>query len=138
MCRLFALTAVLLLSVGCSGTDNTAPASASVPATDATSQMVGKWGFEGEVALIVSKADGRIVVFAPENDTWRMEITDAKVDGDTVAFVQKNFLHSGESHPFNGVACETAVRLVDSETMEMTMTTAHSPKPDSELLLRID
>ncbi len=138
MCRLFALTALLLLSVGCSGTDNTAPASASVPATDATSQMVGKWGSGGEVALIVSQADDRVVFSAPENDTWRMDITDAKVDGDTVAFVQKNFLHSGESHPFNGVACETTVRLVDSETMEMTMTTVHSPEPGSELLLRIE
>ena len=74
----------------------------------------------------------------PENDTWRMEISDAKVDGDTVAFVQKNFLHNGESHPFNGVACEITVRLVNSETMEMTVTTVQSPEPISDLLSRIE
>ncbi len=138
MCRLFALTALLLPSVGCSGTDRTAPTSAGVPATDATSQMVGKWGSAGEVALIVSQADDRIVFATPENDTWRMEISDAKVDGDTVAFVQKNFLHNGESHPFNGVACEITVRLVNSETMEMTVTTVQSPEPISDLLSRIE
>ncbi|MBM4092818.1 MAG: hypothetical protein FJ276_25930 [Planctomycetes bacterium] len=67
-----------------------------------------------------------------------MDISDAKVKGDSVSFVQKNFLHSGESHPFNGVACDTTVRLVDSNTMEMTMTTVHTPEPESERLSRIE
>lgn len=54
MVRLTALFVVCFLAVGCSGTARTAPATASVPAMDATSQMVGKWGTEDEVALIVS------------------------------------------------------------------------------------
>ncbi|MEM7475661.1 MAG: hypothetical protein AAF483_11780 [Planctomycetota bacterium] len=75
---------------------------------------------------------------APENDTWRMDISDATVNGKSVAFVQKNFLHNGESHPFNGVACNTTVRLIDAKTMEMAMTTVHSPDLEPELLTRIE
>jgi hypothetical protein len=100
--------------------------------------MVGKWASEGEVSLIVTKADDRIVFSAPENDTWRMDITGASVNGDSVAFVQKNFLHSGEAHSFSGVACTTTVRLVDDDTMEMTMTTDLTPDAASELLSRIE
>ncbi len=138
MFRLARLMTLCLLAAGCSGTADTPAGTASVAATDETSEMVGKWGSEGEVALIVSRTEDRIVFSAPENDTWRMVISDAKLDGETVAFVQKNYLHSGESHPFNGVACQTAIRLIDSDTMEMTMTTATSPDLEPELLSRIE
>lgn len=135
MRRLFSLVMLLVVSVGCSKTVQT---TASVPATAATSPMVGKWGHEGEVALIVSQVGERIVISAPANDTWRMDISDAEVDGDSVKFVQKNYLHDGTDHPFNGVACETTVRLVDADTMEMTLTTVHSPDLEPDLLSRIE
>ena len=138
MLRLSVLLTICVLANGCSATSATTQTTTSVPATDATSQMVGKWGVEGEVSLIVSRADDQIVFSAPENDTWRIDISDARVDGESVAFVQKHFLHNGESHPFNGVACQTTVRLIDSDTMRMTMTTIHSPEPEPELLSRIE
>jgi len=138
MFRVLSILALLMLSAGCSGSAETAQATASVPFTDEVSDMVGKWGVEGEVSLIVSLVGDLLVFSAPENDTWRMDISDAGLDGDSVSFIQKNFLHSGESHPFNGVACETVVRLIDSDTMEMTMTTVHTPAPGSDLLARIE
>ncbi len=138
MCRIVALTTFILVSVGCTRANNTAPASASVMATDATIQMVGKWGSDGEISLIVTKMDDQVVFSAPQNEIWRMDISDARVEGNSVAFVQKNFLHNGEWHPFNGVACNTTVRLVGSDKMEMIMTTVHSPTPEPELLLRME
>lgn len=137
MFRLIVLTILCLLAAGCSGASDTAPSTASLPATDATSQMIGKWGIEGEVSLIVSAIGDQIVFSAPENDTWQMDISDASVSGESVTFVQKNFLRSGESHPFNGVACETTVRLIDADTMEMKMTSVHSPELEPERLTRI-
>ena len=138
MSRALSLLAILMFTPGCSGPADMTQATSSVPATEAISDMVGKWGVEGEVSLIVSHVGDELVFSAPENDTWRMDIDDAELDGESVSFIQRNFLHSGESHPFNGVACETVVRLVDSETMEMTMTTVHTPDPESDLLLRIE
>lgn len=137
MFRLAVVATCFLLLSGCDRTGDATPATASVPATDSLSRMVGKWGIGGEVCLIVSQTDDRISFSAPANETWRMDIRDAKVDGETVAFVQKNFLHNGESHPFNGVACQVTVRLIDSETMEMTLTTVDSPSLEPDLLSRI-
>lgn len=66
-----------------------------------------------------------------------MDISNAVMEGPSVYFVQKNFLHSGEAHPFNGVACNTRIKLIDADTMEMKMTTEHSPNPEAERLTRI-
>ena len=100
--------------------------------------MIGKWGIDGEVTLIVAETDERILFSAPENDTWRMEITDAKIVGDTVRFTQKNYLHSGETHPFNGVACNSIAKLVDEETLEVGVTTKDVPEYGADMLKRIE
>ena len=126
-----------LCITGCTTQSTNTNASANLPASEQTTKMIGEWGVDGEVSLIVSKNGDQIVLSAPANDTWRMDLYDAKEANGTVTFVQKNNLHSGEAHPFNGVACNTTIRLVDSDRIEMTMTTVHTPKGEPELLVRI-
>lgn len=109
-----------------------------VPATDATSRMIGTWGVDGQVSLTVSREDGQLVLTPPENEMWRMEISGVVVDGDSVRFVQKHYLHSGDPHPFSGVACNTIIRLIDDDTMELTMTTVHMPEGESASLSRME
>ena len=79
-----------------------------------------------------------MVIAAPKSPVWRIEISDAEVDGDSVKFVQKSFLRGGKFHPFNGVACNTIIRMVDANSMEMSITTIHAPEPEQDLLTRID
>ena len=133
------LVLVLILAIvcGCTPSSSRNGATADVAVTDETEAMVGKWGAESEVSLIVSRVGDRIVLAAPENDTWRMDISDARLDGDSICYIQKNFLHSGEYHPFNGVECNTRIRLIDADTIEMKLTTVHSPDPEAEQLVRI-
>ena len=102
-----------------------------------TQSMIGNWGTDGEVALIVREENGSVEFTTPDNDTWRMEISDAKIVGDTVTFVQKNYLHDGSDHPFNGVACNSIAKLLDSDTLELGMTTKDSPDLGAEKLKRI-
>jgi len=103
-----------------------------------TKAMVGRWGTNGEVGLIVAETDGRIVFSAPKNDTWRMEISDAKIVDDSVHFTQKNYLHSGESHPFNGVACNSIAKMADANTLELGITTKDVPEYGADMLKRIE
>ena len=134
----FCLVASLaMLSLGCNGPANQHGLTSSVAATDTTREMVGQWGIDGEVALIIELNDGRVVVSAPENDTWRMDVSEARLEGDAIHFTQKNYLHNGEFHPFNGVACNTVAKLVDNDTLELGMTTAQTPEYESDLLTRI-
>ena len=109
-----------------------------MPVTDESAAMVGKWGAEDEVFLIVSRVGDRIVFAAPENDTWRIDISDARLDADAICYTKKDFLRSGEDHPFNGVECNIRIRLIDADTMEMKWTTVRSPDPDAVQLVRIE
>lgn len=111
---------------------------AAVPATEVTEAMVGKWGNEGNVALVLSRENDRIILATPENKTWRMDISDARIDGALVRYIQKNVLHDGSEHPFNGVLCHTQIQLIDAQTLEMSATTVHSPELRSERLKRIE
>ena len=110
--------------------------SPSVAATTVTKPMVGKWRSEGQVALIISLVGDRIVLSAPENKAWRIDLSDAQIEDQSVRYVQRHFLHSGGNHPFNGVACNTKIKLVDAQTMELMLTTDNSSQVESELLTR--
>ena len=131
---------VLILAVvcGCAPSATRRGATSDVAVTHVTEAMVGKWGTDGDVSLLVSRVGDRIIFAAPENDTWRTDIGEAQIEGQSVCFVQKNFLHSGEEHPFNGVECNTRIKLIDADTMEMKMTTVHSPNLEAERLTRIE
>lgn len=141
MIRIFILPIVLLTFIGCQQTatisSDTADGSNFVAATELTQSMIGNWGTDGETALIVREENGKVEFATPDNDTWRMEISDAKIVGDTVTFVQKNYLHDGSDHPFNGVACNSIAKLVDRDTLELGMTTKDSPDLGAEKLKRV-
>jgi len=127
-----------MLSLGCNSTNTQQGASSSVAATETTRRMVGQWGIDGEVALIIELDRDRVVVSSPDNDTWRMDILDAKIVNETIHFTQKNYLHDGESHPFNGVACNSVAKLADDDTLELGMSTVQMPEIVSDLLTRIE
>ena len=142
MIRQFLMISVLLVCAGCQeqssiSSDNSKGNDNTVAANDLTRSMIGSWGQDGEVALIIREIDGGIEFATPENDTWRMEISDAKIVGDTVSFVQKHYLHDGSDHPFNGVACNSIAKFVDSDTLELGMTSNDSPEYGADMLKRI-
>ncbi len=113
------------------------PVTSSVPATQMAKAMVGRWGSSGEESLTLTLEGDRVVISAPQNDTWRMEIHDAKAIGDSIHFVQKNYLHSGETHPFNGVACNSQIRLIDTDKIELRISTSYSKDLLPETLTRM-
>ncbi|MEM8671661.1 MAG: hypothetical protein AAGG48_29355 [Planctomycetota bacterium] len=135
--KVLLISSLISVSLGCSDSGPQEGLSSSVEATDLTRQMVGQWGSDGEVTLIIELIGDTVVFSAPENDTWRMDVLDARIVDQEVHFIQKNFLHDGSSHPFNGVACETTVKLLDDDTLQLAMTTDSSPDLESEVLSRI-
>lgn len=141
MIRTFIFVAVLLAITGCqqnaTPSSDTSSGSNFLPSTELTQSMIGSWGKEGEISLIIKEENGRIELTPPDNDTWRMEISDAKITGETVTYVQKNHLHDGSSHPFNGVACNSIVKLIDTDTLELEITTKDSSDLVPENLKRI-
>ncbi len=147
MIRLLALAAIIATCVGCPGTSTQAGKQTIVADSEhgnevesnaITRSMIGEWGTDGKAVLIVAESNGRVVFSAPENDTWRMEVDDAKIEGETVHFTQKHYLLSGEDHPFNGVACNSTTKLVDDDTLEFGMTTKATPEYAAEMLKRIE
>lgn len=113
-----------------------AGSTSSVTATEETRRMVGHWGIDGEVVLIIGINGNHVVVSAPQNDTWRMDILDAGIVEDTIHFTQKHYLHDGNSHPFNGVACHCIAKRVDDDTLELGMTAEKTPGFGSDLPTR--
>jgi hypothetical protein len=97
--------------------------------------MVGEWSSDGEIALVVDKIDGRIVISCPPNDQNWIELSNAKIDGNRIQFVQKHFLHDGEFSPFNGVPCKCEIRLLDKDRLEFSIRT-DSTGVESEILHR--
>jgi len=89
----------------------------------------------GEIALVVDKIDGRIVISCPPNDQNWIELSNAKIDGNRIQFVQKHFLHDGEFSPFNGVPCKCEIRLLDKDRLEFSIRT-DSTGVESEILHR--
>ena len=130
------LTAVTVL--GC----NTRPAAKSVistvKATDATRQMIGRWGAGGDAAIIFTLQNDNVAISGPPNDTWRIEIHDATIVDDSIHFVQKSYLLNGDDHPFNGVACNSIVTVVDEHSIRLKVSTAQSPELEADMLTRIE
>ena len=135
-CPTFTLVAVLL--AGCNSSDTTSSTTSSVPSTDVTKAMVGHWGSDGEEVLIISLEGDQVVVSTPANDMWRMDILDASIVGDSIHFVQKNYLRSGDPHPFNGMACNSVVKMVREDELEFGITTEVAPDLESTILTRIE
>ena len=133
----YLLLVVLFIFYGCNVKESPSATTSSVAITDVTKPMVGQWGVGGEAALIISLDGDRVVISTPPNDTWRMDIRDAKIVGESLHFVQENYLHNGTDHPFNGVACNSIAKLIGEDILEFGMTTKSSPEFDSSILTRI-
>ncbi len=134
------LTVFMLIAIlGCDsgGNGSKLGATSSVSVTDLTKSMVGRWGIDGETSLIITQDGTRVVVSAPPNSTWRMDILDAEIVGSSLHFIQKYYLHDGTEHPFNGIACNSIVKLVGADKLEFGMTTTLTPEIDSSILTRI-
>lgn len=127
----------VVLTIGCRGSQTQVGSTSTVAATNVTRAMVGHWSTDGDVALIITLDGESVVIAAPENIAWRMDISDATIVNDSIHFVQKNYLHNGEDHPFNGVACNSVARLVGDDKLEFGMTTVHTPEFESDILIRI-
>ncbi|MCF7958370.1 MAG: hypothetical protein K9M57_07980 [Phycisphaerae bacterium] len=119
------------------GTNN-APVTSSVPATDVTKSMVGRWGIDGEISLIISLQDDRIIISAPKNEMWQIITQDASIIKDSIHFIQKHYIKNGDEHPFNGVECDSIIKLIDKNKLEHTMTTEQLPNGKSSILTRIE
>ena len=87
---------------------------------------------------MISLEGDRVIVAAPHNDTWRMDIRDAKVVGESLHFDQEAYLHDDTFHRLDGVACKSIEKLVGNDELELGMTTKMSPELDSDLLTRIE
>ncbi len=114
------------------------------------SKFIGTWvDDEGESVYVISSGpEGSINIAVPANDTWRIEIKNARVENGQIMFDAYHYMEasndlkspidkSGE-HPFSGVRCETilTVHSHDSSRMVYKMKTIHTPQPIVEILRR--
>ena len=136
--RSLLILGLVMVMTGCGAPESRDGTNSNVQANDLSRSMVGRWESEGEVTLTLSMEDERVVLSAPSNDTWRMDVSDAQIIGDEIHFVQTHFLQSGEAHPFSGVACNSILRRVDADTLELTISTHLTPKPVTERLTRMN
>ncbi len=135
------IAGLLTLASGCGLKPRPMATTSSVDATPVTKAMVGRWGIQGEEGtLILRMEENRVIIAGPDNDTWRIDISDATIVGDSIHFVQKHYVHDNEPHPFNGVACNCIVHLVgdDGSQLSFGMTTIHSPDFEADILTRLE
>ena len=132
---LFVSVAIVL--TGCNSKATQDGATTSVPATDLTRQMLGRWGTDGEEVVSLTLDADRVIIAAPSNETWRMDVQDAEIVGDTIRFVQINYLQSGDFHPFSGVACNATISLVDDDRLRFELQGASLPEIEPEILVRM-
>jgi hypothetical protein len=129
---------VVLCLSGCSSDAPTVNVGSVVPYSESLQPLIGTWESEGEVALIVERDGDELKIRNPANDTWRFEVADATASGDTIRFVQRHYLISGEPHPFSGKKCNCTISPVpgDPDGLEYIMTTDEMPKGEAEIFRR--
>lgn len=134
--KLTVFIAMLLLLVGCATVPVQENAASFVPLSKITSLMLGQWMCEGSNVINLSQEDARVSICFRENDTWRIDISDARIVGSEIHFITKHYLRDGSSHPFNGTPCNTIIRTRDDDRLEMGMSSEHSPEYDFDTLTR--
>jgi len=112
------------------------PQTGLVPFTPELEDMIGTWGTEQGAAFIVKKRGEQLEIIGSPNDTWRAEISDAKVTGSSVTFIKRNYLHDGAPHPFNGHACECVIEMEDG-FLKFRITNTKDPEL-AEYLIKLD
>lgn len=123
---------------GCSQPIQPSSLTSSVEVNEITKPMVGTWGIDNEEALYISLINDRIVISSPENEAWRISIQNAKIDKKSIVYTQTNYLKNGDSHPFNGVKCQTKISLTLDKKLKQSVTTIQMPKAESALLTRME
>ena len=137
MLRALTFAIILLTAFGCSDQPENVGTTSSVPATEVTSKMIGTWGLGGQAGLILEQVQDQVVISAPPVEGLRMDISDAKIEGQAIHFVQKNYFLEMDSHPFNGVANNSSIRLIDDNTLEYRIKTIQLPEEYQGVLTRI-
>jgi hypothetical protein len=129
----------LLAFAGCAGTGATENVDASIPFVSTLEPLIGKWAFDGELALIVERDGDVLFIRNPPNATWRFEISEISTDGTSVTFTQRHYLSDGAAHPFNDVPCKCTISPVldDSESLNYKFTSAQLPDGDTDVLSRL-
>ena len=110
---------------------------AFVQMTPEMEDMIGTWGTEEGPALIIKNHGDQLEICGAPNDTWRTEISDARVVGNSVFFIEKNYLHNGESHPFNGHRCDCVIEMEDVY-LTFKITNTEDPSLPPGYLMKLD
>ena len=104
--------------------------SKSEPENNVIRSMIGHWGdSNGDVRLIVEMDGDQINISMRESDTLRREISDAKIVDESIHFISKSYFLNAPDHPFNGVACDYIVKMVDENRLELDLTNIDTPEP---------
>jgi hypothetical protein len=98
--------------------------------------MLGHWLCEGNNVISLIQEDAQVSICFEKNDTWRIDISNAKIVGDEIHFITTHFLRDGSSHPFNGTLCQTIIRKRSDDNMEMGMSTKLSPEYNFDILTK--
>ncbi len=98
--------------------------------------MLGEWEAEGSNVLAIRAEDDRAVIRYHENDTWLINVLDARVVSNEVRFVTKHYLRDGTSHPFNGVPCECVMEALNTNQLKYGAISEHMSKYEFTVLNR--
>lgn len=134
--RPIAYIIMLLLLAGCATAPVQHNQASSAPLNDITRPMLGQWICEGENVIRLSQDDAQIDISFQKNDTWLINISDARIVDNEIHFITKHYLRDGSHHPFNGTPCNTIIRTKDNDQLEMGMSSEHSPEYDFDTLTR--
>jgi hypothetical protein len=118
---------MLLLLVGCAAAPLQQNAEALVPLNEITRPMLGHWMSEGNTVLHLVQEDEQVRIFCQKNDTWCIDISNARIVGDEVHYITKSYVRDGSGHPFNGVAVNTIIRTRDDDRLEKGVSSEHRP-----------
>jgi hypothetical protein len=125
----------LSMLAGCATVPVQHNAASSVPLNDTTRPMLGQWLCGEHNVIHLIREDAQVRICFEKNDTWRIDISNAKIVGDEIHFITTHFLRDGSSHPFNGTPCNTIIRHHDDQ-LELGMSPEHSPEYDFDRLTK--
>jgi hypothetical protein len=107
-------------------------------------QMVGEWGEFFEAALIIREDEALgYVIENPPNAVWATVVNNVHWEGDALRFDTYSYIVDGseysDSHPFNGVAVHTELRLADDpDVLEYSGSSKNTDTPFTGEYVRID
>ena len=110
----------------------------SVVASESALKFVGRWEYRNDVRLNIERHNDRIAIVPFENDTWRTTISNARIAGNSLHYVQKSYCKKMLLHPFSGVPCKCVLTLLDDYRLEYRLTTWFMPLTSPEILSKAE